>query len=92
MDFELLPKCARARSMPDQEYYGGEQVLMLGVDIGPKTEIGPPEQALSLLQTLKITYPAVTTADERVQDEYTLRAYPPPRRRVSGRLGQIAQS
>ena len=58
--------------MKSQEYYDKhrEQVLMLGVDIGP------PEQAVSLLQTLKITYPAVTTADEHVQDDYKLLGLP----------------
>ena len=79
--------------MPEfQEYYDQhrEQVLMLGVDIGPKTEVGPPEQALSLLQTLKITYPAVTTADEHVQDEYKLLGLPATY--FINSAGQIAQS
>ena len=57
---------------------------MLGVDIGP------PEQAVSLLQTLKITYPAVTTADEHVQDDYKLRGLPATY--FINSEGQIAQS
>ena len=73
--------------MPEfQEYYDKhrEQVLMLGVDIGP------PEQAVSLLQTLKITYPAVTTADEHVQDDYKLLGLPATY--FINSEGQIAQS
>ena len=65
--------------MPEfQEYYDKhrKQVLMLGVDIGALAGLGLPEHAVSLLHTLKITYPAVTTADEHVQAEYKLLGLP----------------
>ena len=65
--------------MPEfQEYYDKhrKQVLMLGVDIGALAGLGLPEHAVSLLHTLKITYPAVTTADEHVQAEYELLGLP----------------
>ena len=65
--------------MPEfQEYYDKhrKQVLMLGVDIGALAGLGLPEHAVSLLHTLKITYPAVTTADEHVQGEYELLGLP----------------
>ena len=63
---------------------------MLAVDIGPKTDSGPPRQALSLLETLKIAYPAVTTADEHVQDEYKLLGLAPTY--FINSEGQITQS
>ena len=65
--------------MPEfQEYYDKHrrQVVMLGVDIGALAGLGLPEHAVSLLHTLKITYPAVTTADEHVQKEYELLGLP----------------
>ncbi len=65
--------------MPEfQEYYNKHrrQVVMLGVDIGALAGLGLPEHAVSLLHTLKITYPAVTTADEHVQKEYELLGLP----------------
>ena len=65
--------------MPEfQEYYDKHrrQVLMLGVDIGALAGLGLPEHAMSLLHTLEITYPAVTTADEHVQKEYELLGLP----------------
>ena len=65
--------------MPEvEEYYKKhrKQVLMLGVDIGALAGLGLPEHAVSLLHTLKITYPAVTTADEHVQGEYELLGLP----------------
>ncbi len=65
--------------MPEfQEYYDKHrrQVLMLGVDIGALAGLGLPEHAISLLHTLEITYPAVTTADEHVQKEYELLGLP----------------
>ena len=65
--------------MPEfQEYYDKyrRQVVMLGVDIGALAGLGLPEHAVSLLHTLKITYPAVTTADEHVQKEYELIGLP----------------
>ena len=50
--------------------------MMLGVDIGALAGLGLPEHAVSLLHTLKITYPAVTTADEHVQAQYKLLGLP----------------
>ena len=73
-------QCAPCQvEMPEfQEYYNKhrKQVLMLGVDISVLTKIGLPQHALSLLHTLKITYPVVTTADEHVQDEYEVLGLP----------------
>ncbi len=65
--------------MPEfQAYYRKHrrEVLMLGVDIGALTNLGLPEHALSVLHTLEITYPAVTTADGHVQEAYELLGLP----------------
>ena len=65
--------------MPEfQEYYDKhrKQVLMLGVDVGAMQNLGLPQHALSLLHTLKITYPAVTTADEHVGSAYQILGLP----------------
>ncbi len=79
--------------MPEfEEYYQKhrKQVLMLGVDIGALAGLGLPEHAVSLLHTLKITYPAVTTADEHVQGEYELLGLPATY--FINSAGQIAHS
>jgi len=65
--------------MPEfQEYYDKhrKKVLMLGVDVGAMQNLGKPEHALSLLHTLKITYPAVTTADAHIGSAYQILGLP----------------
>ena len=65
--------------MPEfQAYYQKhrKQVLMLGVDVGAISGLGLPQEALSLLHTLKISYPTVTSADEHIAKEYELLGLP----------------
>jgi len=65
--------------MPEfQAYYQKhrKKVLVLGVDIGSISRLGLPEEALSLLHALKISYPAVTSADTHIAEEYELLGLP----------------
>ena len=65
--------------MPEfQEYYNKnrKKVVMLGVDIGALAGLGLPENAILVLHDLKITYPAVTTVDHHIHDEYKLLGLP----------------
>ncbi len=63
----LCPPCRL--EMPDfQEVYEEyqDQIVLLGLDVGPFTALGSREEGQALLQDLGITYPAGTTFDEQV--------------------------
>lgn len=65
--------------MPEfQAYYKKHQkrVIMLGVDVGSMVGLGLPEEALSLLRTLEISYPMVTSVDADIFETYELLALP----------------
>jgi thiol-disulfide isomerase/thioredoxin len=73
----LCPPC-RAE-MPDlqtvYEQYKDE-VVLLGVDIGPYVFLGSRDEAKQLLADLQITYPAGTTFDAAVVSEFVVPAMP----------------
>ncbi len=57
-----------------EEY--GEQVRLLGVDVGQFTGLGSPKDAGKLLDALGVTYPAGHTNDAQVVPNYRIRAMP----------------
>ena len=61
----LCPPCRG--EMPDfQEVYDQrrQQIIMLGIDVGPFLFLGTREEGRALLEEISITYPAGTTFDE----------------------------
>ncbi len=73
----LCPPC-RAE-MPDiqkvSEQYQGE-VIFLGLDVGPFLLLGTGDQALHLLNLLKITYPSGSTESGQVIQDYGISSMP----------------
>ncbi len=73
----LCPPC-RAE-MPDiqkvSEQYQGE-VIFLGLDVGPFLLLGTGDQALHLLNLLKITYPSGSTESGQVIQDYEISSMP----------------
>ena len=73
----LCPPC-RAE-MPDiQEVYEtrGDEVTVIGVDIGPQQFLGSREDGKQLLVDLGVTYPAGTTFDEGVVRDFRVVGMP----------------
>jgi thiol-disulfide isomerase/thioredoxin len=73
----LCPPCRL--EMPDFEEVNralGDEIILLGLDVGPFTNLGTSEDGMDLLQTLGVTYPAGTTADADVVREYELIGMP----------------
>ena len=65
--------------MPElQDFYEeyGEDVLLLGIDVGQFTGLGLPKDAGKLLSSLGVTYPAGYTDDPLVVRNYQVRAMP----------------
>ena len=65
--------------MPElQDFYDehGEEILLLGVDIGQFTGLGSPKDASGLLTALGVSYPAGYTDDGSVVSGYRVRAMP----------------
>lgn len=65
--------------MPElQDFYEeyGEDVLLLGIDVGQFTGLGSPKDAGKLLSSLGVTYPAGYTDDPQVVRKYQVRAMP----------------
>ena len=65
--------------MPElQAFYEewGEDVLLLGVDLGQFTNLGLPKDASKLLDALGVTYPAGYTDDPEVVRKYQVSAMP----------------
>ena len=73
----LCPPC-RAE-MPDiqkvSEQYQGK-VIFLGLDVGPFLLLGTGDQALHLLNLLKITYPSGSTESGQVIQDYEISSMP----------------
>lgn len=73
----LCPPCRL--EMPDFEAANkalGDQVLFLGLDVGPFTSLGTTEDGMQLVQDLGITYPIGTTPDADVLRAYGLLGMP----------------
>ncbi|MCE2404455.1 MAG: TlpA family protein disulfide reductase [Dehalococcoidia bacterium] len=73
----LCPPC-RAE-MPDlQEFYDeyGDEIILLGVDVGPFTGLGSNQTGRGLIQALNITYPTGSTEDASVVTEYGVFSMP----------------
>jgi thiol-disulfide isomerase/thioredoxin len=73
----LCPPCRL--EMPDlQAVYDefGDQIVLLGLDVGPFTSLGSREEGQALLRELGITYPSGTTFDAQVVREYQITGMP----------------
>ena len=73
----LCPPC-RAE-MPDlQKFYDefSDRVLLVGVDLGQFTGLGTEEDARELLSDLGVTYPAGSTSDASVIQDYRVLGMP----------------
>ena len=65
--------------MPElQDFYEerGDQLQLLGIDVGQFTGLGLPKDAGKLLDALGVTYPAGYTDDASVVSKYRIRAMP----------------
>jgi hypothetical protein len=54
----------------------GEEISMVGLDVGPFTNRGSGQDGQALIQELGITYLAGTTTDPAVVKEYQLQGMP----------------
>jgi len=54
----------------------GDQVIFIGVDIGPFVRLGDRDDALALLDQLDITYPAGATSDSSIMRDYKVLGTP----------------
>lgn len=73
----LCPPCRL--EMPDLQAVHdefGDQIVLLGLDVGPFTALGSREEGQALLQELGVTYPAGTTFDAQVVREYQITGMP----------------
>jgi thiol-disulfide isomerase/thioredoxin len=73
----LCPPCRL--EMPDfQEVSArfGDQVLILGLDVGPFTNLGSSQDGQALVRELGITYPTGTTPDAEIVRDYKLLGMP----------------
>jgi thiol-disulfide isomerase/thioredoxin len=73
----LCPPCRL--EMPDFEAVNeqlGDQVLFIGLDVGPFTNLGTQEDGQALVRELGITYPIGTTSDADVVKDYELIGMP----------------
>ena len=73
----LCPPC-RAEMHDFQEFHDANagRVTLLGIDVGEFNGLGDQETAKALLQELDITYPAGSTADDRVIAGYKVLTMP----------------
>jgi thiol-disulfide isomerase/thioredoxin len=73
----LCPVCREEMPILQQVYEEyGESVLVFGLDVGVFAGLGSEEDARALLDELEITYPAGTTPDEGVMQEYQVFGVP----------------
>ena len=73
----LCPPCWT--EMPELQEFSEEfqgQIILLGIDIGQFTGLGPPRDASKLLDSMGITYPAGFTDDGDVVERYKVLAMP----------------
>jgi thiol-disulfide isomerase/thioredoxin len=67
----LCPVCRIEMPELEQAYAEyGDQVLFIGLDVGPFVGLGSQEDGLALLDELEITYPAGTTSDATMMRAY----------------------
>jgi thiol-disulfide isomerase/thioredoxin len=73
----LCPPC-RAEMPEFQEFYdrNKDDVIVLGIDVGPFTALGSSDDGKSLLEELGITYPSGTTSEPGVVADYEIRGMP----------------
>ena len=73
----LCPPC-RAELPDFQEFYEefGDQVNLVGVDLGQFTGLGSLQDAKDLLDELEVTYPAASTDDNSVMQAYRILGLP----------------
>lgn len=61
--------------MPDlQAVY--EEIMLIGLDVGPFIGLGSREDGKALLQELEVTYPAGTTFESKVLTDYSVIGMP----------------
>ena len=73
----LCPPCRL--EMPDFQEASdefGDDVLLIGLDVGPFTNLGTNKEGQELIQELGITYPTGTTSDAGVIQDYQLLGMP----------------
>ena len=73
----LCPPCRL--EMPDLQavhHAFQDQIILVGLDVGPFTALGTRDDGRALLQELGITYPAGTTFDAEVVRAYQLTGMP----------------
>lgn len=73
----LCPPCRL--EMPDLQAVNdefGDQIVLLGLDVGPFTSLGSSDEGKALIQELGVTYPAGTTSDAQVVREYQITGMP----------------
>jgi hypothetical protein len=61
--------------MPDFEAANeklGDQLVFVGLDVGPFTNLGSSEDGRTLVQELGVTYPVGTTPDGDIVKDYKL--------------------
>ena len=73
----MCPPCRE--EMPDfqrinDEYQG--RIILFGVDVGPFTQFGTRQDAMELLEELKITFPAGSTREPKVTENYKVITMP----------------
>ena len=73
----LCPPCRLEMPWFEEAYQRhGDQVLLVGVDVGPFIGLGSNEQARALLHQLNVTYPAGAAADDRPVRQYRVLGMP----------------
>ena len=73
----LCPLCrAEMPHLEEAHLTYGSEILMVGVDIGPFVGLGSEEDAIALLDELKITFAAGSTPDATVVREYRVLGTP----------------
>jgi thiol-disulfide isomerase/thioredoxin len=73
----LCPPCRL--EMPDLQAVHetfGDQVVLLGLDVGPFTALGSNEDGRALIQELGVTYPAGTTSESRIVRDFQVTGMP----------------
>ncbi len=73
----LCPPCRL--EMPDFQEVSdelGDEISIMGLDVGPFTNLGTSEDGQALIQELGITYPTGTTTDREVVKDYRLLGMP----------------